>query len=75
MKKITFEEVKKRFEDNKCELMENKYINNKTKMRYKCTCGNISSINLNSFTNGHLCKYCGYNKASKNNTIIFIFIA
>lgn len=36
--KPTFEEVKKDFEDRGYKLLETKYVNNRTRMRYECPC-------------------------------------
>lgn len=56
--KKTFEEVKQYFEANGCELLDTEYKNAHVKMRYKCFCGNESSINLNNFKSGKRCG-CG----------------
>jgi len=63
-KKHTFEYVKSYFEEHGCELLEKEYINCKTKMRYRCKCGNISKIGFNTLKAGHRCKKC---KERKNN--------
>ena len=34
-----------------CELLENKYINSQSTMKFKCKCGNESSINFDNFKN------------------------
>ncbi|HUS51462.1 MAG TPA: hypothetical protein VMZ91_14935, partial [Candidatus Paceibacterota bacterium] len=67
-KKYKLKEVKQHFEDNNCELLENNYINSQTKMRYKCSCGNISKIKFNKFKQGQRCQGCsgiGYSKESQ----------
>jgi len=62
-KRLSFEYVKKFFEEQGCELMESSYKNNSIKMKYKCECGNISAINFNNFKNGNRCRKCsGYEK-------------
>jgi hypothetical protein len=48
-------EVRKYFKDNGCVLIENNYLNARTKMRYKCVCGNLSNINFNNFKSGKRC--------------------
>ena len=57
-------EVRKYFKDNGCVLIENNYLNARTKMRYKCVCGNLSNINFNNFKMGKRCgcKRKGVNK-------------
>ena len=61
-KKLTFEFVYNFFKEQKCELLETEYKNSKTKMKYKCKCGNKSEINFNSFQNGTRCMKCSGNE-------------
>lgn len=64
-KKHTIEEVKKIFKQQNCELLENNYKDNKTKMKYKCSCNRISYTNYNRFvSSGSRCKKC----QAENNT-------
>jgi hypothetical protein len=56
--KLTYEYVKQYFEDNNCKLLEEKYINNNTKMKYKCKCKNKSEITFRHFKDGKRCKKC-----------------
>ncbi len=64
--KLTYEYVKKYFEDNDCELLENIYVNSGTKMKYKCVCENISHIKFNQFRIGQRCMNCsGFQKHSQ----------
>ena len=65
--KLTFEYVKQCFKDEGCELLEDEYINSKTKMRYTCNCGDISKISFYSFQQGGRCKKCGIKKRSGEN--------
>lgn len=57
--KLTFQHVKQYFIDNGCELLETEYNKNSTKMKYKCTCGNISRISFHDFRTGRRCAKCG----------------
>lgn len=57
-KKLNFEYVKKYFEDHGCQLLEDKYFNNRMLMRYTCCCGNESKIKWTHFKNGVRCKRC-----------------
>jgi hypothetical protein len=60
--KLTFEEVKQKFEERGYELLENEYINNSTKMRYKCPHHLDKeglSITYGNFQSGQGCPYCG----------------
>jgi hypothetical protein len=59
--KHTFEYVKHYFIENGCELLEEKYIDNKHQMKYRCCCGNVSKIRFDSFKLGRRCMKCkGY---------------
>jgi hypothetical protein len=55
---LDFNYVKNYFVEQGCELLENKYVNNHTKMKYKCKCGNVSTINFNNFKQGKRCRKC-----------------
>jgi len=56
--KLIYSDVKAFYEKQGCELLENDYTNNRTKMKYRCKCGNISSMTFNHFKNGKRCKKC-----------------
>lgn len=56
--KLTFEYVQQYFKDRGCELLETEYKNNRTKMKYRCKCGNESEIIYNSFQKGRRCMKC-----------------
>lgn len=57
-KKLTYEEVYTRFKEQNCELLDKEYKNSRTKLKYKCSCGNISFILLVDFMNGRRCNNC-----------------
>lgn len=62
-KKLTYEDIKKGFELEGCTLLETCYINNRTKLRYICSCGNESVITWDNFN--HLkqrCQKCKFRK-------------
>lgn len=61
--RLTYEEVKSKFEAEGCELLETEYKNARTKMRYRCSCGNESSIVYDSFRKGNRCRQCGNKKS------------
>ncbi len=73
-KKLTFNYVQGCFTKEDCELLENSYINNHTKMRYKCSCGNISEITFHNFRAGNRCKKCGYKKAGEKQKLSFEYV-
>lgn len=57
--KHTYSYVKQYFKDQDCELLEDVYVNSRTKMRYRCSCGNVSKITFSNFNGGHRCSKCG----------------
>jgi hypothetical protein len=56
--KLTFQFVQNYFLNHKCKLLETEYKNNKSKMKYRCNCGNISTITFADFQGGHRCRKC-----------------
>lgn len=62
--KLSYEEVKRFFQDQGCELLESEYKNARTKMRYRCACGNEAEIVFCSFKVGNRCRNCGNKKNS-----------
>jgi hypothetical protein len=62
MRKLTFEFVQKYFKEQNCELLETEYINNSTKMKYRCNCGSNSEIIFNNFKKGSRCQQCAGNE-------------
>jgi hypothetical protein len=64
-RKLTYEYVYNYFKERGCELLEDKYINTQTKMKYKCKCGNIAYIQFNNFKQGGRCINCRSIKSSK----------
>jgi len=67
-KRHTLEYMKRYFLNNKCELLENTYINNRIEMKYRCSCGDISKATFNDFQYGKRCKKCVRKRRSgKNN--------
>ena len=74
-KKYTLKEVKKYFKEHDCELFETEYINARTPMRYRCSCGNSKcKITFSNLKKGQRCKKCGSKKAAKKQTLTFEFI-
>lgn len=60
--KTPYNEVYNLFDKSGCKLLtsEEEYINNLTgyNLKYKCSCGNISTIDLYSFKTGTRCRNC-----------------
>lgn len=61
MRLVTFThtELKNYFEEQGCTLLSTEWKNYATKLDYVCSCGNISSIRLDSFERGSRCAVCG----------------
>lgn len=62
--KLQFDFVKQVFAEQGCELLEKVYKNARTKMKYRCSCGNISSIVFDSFRVGNRCRKCGQQRCA-----------
>ncbi|MGA9286788.1 MAG: zinc-ribbon domain-containing protein [Anaerobacillus sp.] len=56
--RYTLDTLKQLFTARGCELLEKEYKSRSTKMKYKCSCGNISKITLDQFHHGELCENC-----------------
>ena len=68
-KKLTFEYVKKYFEEHDCKLLVTEYVNNKTLMKYECECGNSDcKITFSRFKQGGRCKKCAIEKMTGENS-------
>lgn len=63
--KLTYDEVRDFFIKQGCELLENEYKNARTRMRYRCSCGNESQIVFDSFRRGNRCRNCGNVRSSE----------
>ncbi len=69
-RRLTYEYVCNYFKEQGCELLEKKYKNNKIKMKYFCSCGEISRITFSCFQQGQRCSKCG---GTKQNTYKYIY--
>lgn len=58
-KRLTYEEVKQRFENRGFVLLSKEYVGSKSKLEYVCTCGRVALINLDSLGLGQSCYACG----------------
>lgn len=58
--KPTYEEVRQFFKEKGCILLEQNYIGNSQRLKFQCSCGNISKISFTVFKNGGRCFNCGY---------------
>ena len=69
--RLSYEEVKYFIEfssDSGCELLSKEYVNNISKLKIKCKCGNIFSVTLNDFKNKNKrqCNDCGMQNISNS---------
>lgn len=55
-------EVYEYFEKHSCKLLEAKYVNSETKMKFLCNCGNECYITWDKFKIGKRCKTCNRKK-------------
>lgn len=70
MRKPSYDEVKKAFEDAGCTLVTTEYINSTQPLEYYCSCDHnvIETIKFNSFKVGCRCKKC--HKSRLNATVL-----
>lgn len=66
MGKLSYEYVKSYIESKGCELISEEYINNRTKLKIRCHCGNIFERDFSHFKtlNQTQCLICSGNKLS-----------
>ena len=72
--KHTLEYVQNCFLEKDCKLLTNEYVNGKTRMEYRCNCGNTSEISFNDFKKGHRCNECGREKTATKQKHTFEFV-
>lgn len=67
--KYTFEQVKEKFEEKGYSLLDKKYIDNRTKMHYRCPehPDKVLKITFKTLLNGSGCKYCGFERSNAFN--------
>lgn len=71
---ISIHVIKEKFKSRGYSLLENqKYINNKTKLHYKCGLGHESKISYNDLNNGYGCGICAGNNKKTIQEIKSIF--
>jgi 5-methylcytosine-specific restriction endonuclease McrA len=66
--RFTFDYVYTYFKEQGCELLEREYVNNSTRMKFRCKCGNDKySISFATFKKGARCDLCKKEKLSNAN--------
>jgi hypothetical protein len=73
-KKPTIEEVIGNFENEGYTLLESKYINQRTKMKFVCNQGHINSLTYNSFQQGQRCRDCAFERNSAKQRHSYEFV-
>ncbi len=68
-KKHTYEKVKEDFEARGFELLSDTYVNARTKLKYICSCGNVSEMTYDNFMKGNTCKKCAAQRAGAKQVI------
>jgi hypothetical protein len=71
MRKFSYKSVQDYFLKENCTLLEDEYIDALTKMKYQCSCDNVSYITFNNFKNGQRCKQCHDNKRRTDYNDVF----
>lgn len=63
-KKLTIEYIKNYVEDNSnCNLISTEFINSKTKLKFRCSCGEVFEAQFHKFKTGKkMCKKCTFRK-------------
>jgi hypothetical protein len=57
-KRLTYEFVKSKFEEEGYELLSGEYINSKTKLKYRCPKGHEHQIGFSEWKKGQRCPHC-----------------
>jgi hypothetical protein len=63
-RKLTIEELKDKFKEANCELLDQQYCRSSKKMKVRCQCNNVFFISWNNFKKGKRCKKCWSKKAA-----------
>ena len=71
--KLTYNDVKLFYESQGCELLEDEYINNQTKMKFRCNCGRVHRSVLGNFKQGQRCPGCGV-AASESQRLTYTYV-
>lgn len=64
-RRLSYEYVREFFESHSCELLESKYIDNSTKMKFNCSCGRVGSKTYQGFSKVPRCDECGRENSLK----------
>jgi hypothetical protein len=73
-RKLSTQNVDTEVAKSGCTLLENNYNNARTKMKIKCSCGNIFLISWGNFNSGKRCKACGTLKKKKARKLDYNYV-
>ena len=76
-KKLSIQEIEKFVEENsECYLLSNEYANSKSKLEFKCKCGNIFVTTFSEFKhqNRRNCRECGIKRRNERKVHSFEYI-
>lgn len=62
---LNYDVVKKYIENENYVLLSNEYINNRTKLKIKCSKGHVYLITFDNYKNGYRCPICKSSKGEK----------
>jgi hypothetical protein len=71
-KKLTYDFVKRSFEENGYKLLSKEYINSSSKLEYECPNGHRRGITWNKWNAGRRCPYCSENSRVYGRDIEYI---
>lgn len=57
-RKLNYDDVYEFFKKNNCELLEDAYVNNTTKMKFRCVCGDIGEKGWSDYRKAPRCSKC-----------------
>lgn len=73
-RQLTYEIVRKAFDDEGCTLVSTEYVKKKDKLDYICSCGNKAKISFDKFDQGQRCPKCKINKISTKQRHSFEYV-
>jgi hypothetical protein len=74
MKRLRYEDVKRKFEEEGYILLSNNYVNNKCKLDYICNKRHRHSITWSEWSRGRRCYYCGIDRRTNLKRLNFDII-
>jgi hypothetical protein len=74
IRRLTYDEVKRRFEEVGCALLSTTYKNSTELLDFICVCGEKNKISLMALSSGRLCYNCGLKKISENLKLTYDYV-